>query len=105
VGPTNGNRKSPRVPLDLLVQLESDGVVSPALAINVGMGGMFIEGPPLTYGQFVDVIAKLPGLDEPVRIPAVVRWTKDRGIGLQFLQLGAQVTHALSQLVSDSSAA
>jgi hypothetical protein len=99
------NRKSPRVRIDLLVLLDSEGAVSPALAINVGLGGMFIEGPDLAYGQFVDVIAKLPGLEEPARIPAVVRWTKDRGIGLQFLQLGAQVTHALSQLVSSSSAA
>ncbi len=103
MGPTN--RKSPRVRIDLLVQLDSEGVVSPALAINVGLGGMFVEGPPLGYGQFVDVIAKLPGLLEPVRIPAVVRWTKDRGIGLQFLQLGAQVTHALSELVAGVSAA
>lgn len=99
------NRKSPRVRIDLLILIECEGAASPALAINVGLGGMFIEGPPLAYGQFVDVIAKLPGLTESVRIPAIVRWTQDRGIGLQFLQLGAQVTHALSQLVSSSSAA
>jgi hypothetical protein len=69
------------------------------------MGGMFIEGAPLGYGQFVDIIAELPGLPGPVRLPGVVRWVKDRGVGIQFLQLGAQVTHALSEIVSSATAA
>jgi hypothetical protein len=88
-----------------VVQIEADGSVLPALAVNVGMAGMFIEGLALEYGQFIDIVVELPGLAGLVKIPAVVRWTKPRGIGVQFLQLGALVTHALSQLVGDSSAA
>src|SRR3954471_13662421 len=103
--PDNNNRKSPRTRIDLLIQIEIEGRVLPALAVNVGLGGMFIEGQPLEYGQFIDIIAELPGLAGPVKIPAVVRWAKDRGVGVQFLQLGARVTHALSQFVGDSSAA
>jgi hypothetical protein len=102
---SDNNRKSPRTRVDLLVQIELEGRVLPALAVNVGMGGMFLEGPELEYGQFIDIVAELPGLEGPVKIPAVVRWTKDRGVGVQFLQLGARVTHALSQFVGDSSAA
>lgn len=101
----DNNRKTPRTRIDLLIQIEIEGRVLPALAVNVGLGGMFIEGQPLEYGQFIDIIAELPGLAGPVKIPAVVRWTKERGVGVQFLQLGARVTHALSQIVSDSSAA
>lgn len=101
----NNNRKTPRTRIDLPIQIELEGKVIPALAVNVGVGGMFIEGAPLEYGQFIDIVAQLPGLDGPVKIPAVVRWAKDGGVGVQFLQLGARVTHALSQIVSDSSAA
>jgi hypothetical protein len=100
----DNNRKTPRTRIDLLIQIETEGQVLPALAVNVGLGGMFIEGQPLEYGQFIDIVADLPGLG-PVKIPAVVRWAKDRGVGVQFLQLGARVTHALSQIVSASSAA
>jgi hypothetical protein len=101
----DNNRKTPRTRIDLPIQIEVDGRAMPALAVNVGLGGMFIEGPPLEYGQRIEIVAELPGLAGPVKIPAVVRWAKDHGIGVQFLQLGARVTHALSQIVSDSSAA
>ena len=101
----DNNRKSPRAPIHLTIQIEVEGRVLPALAVNVGLGGMFIEGPPLEYGQFIDIVVELPGLAERVKIPAVVRWAKPRGFGVQFLQLGARVTHALSQFVGDSSAA
>lgn len=101
----DNNRKTPRTSIDLPIQIEVKGEVMPALAVNVGLGGMFIEGPPLEYGQTIDIVAELPGLEGPVKIPAVVRWAKERGVGVQFLQLGARVTHALSQIVSGSSAA
>ena len=101
----DNNRRSPRTPINLVIQIEVEGRVLPALAVNVGLGGMFIEGTSLEYGQFIDIVAQLPKMAEPVRIPAVVRWTKPDGVGVQFLQLGALVTHALSQIVGDSSAA
>ena len=64
-----------------------------------------IEGPSLEYGQFIDIVTQLPGMTGPVKIPAVVRWMKPQGVGVQFLQLGALVKHALSQIVGGSSAA
>jgi hypothetical protein len=101
----DNNRTSPRAPLNIPIQIEVDGSVLPALAVNVGLGGMFLEGPSLEYGQLINIVAQLPGMASPVRIPAVVRWMKPHGIGVQFLQLGAVVTHALSQFVVGSSAA
>jgi len=97
-------RKSPRVQIHLVVQIEAEGASARALAVNVGLGGMFIAGWPLAYGQLVHIVAQLPGLAEPARLPAIVRWANGEGYGVQFLQLGAQVTHALSQLVSQAAA-
>ena len=95
---SDSKRKSPRAPLHLAILIDSDGVTSRGIAVNVGLGGMFIEGPSPGYGQFVDIIAQLPGMNAPARLPSVVRWSNAQGYGVQFLQLGAQVTHALSQL-------
>jgi hypothetical protein len=98
----DNNRRAPRTRIDLPIQIDIEGRVMPALAVNVGLGGMFIEGAALEYGQRIDILAELPGLAGPVKIPAVVRWAKEQGVGVQFRQLGARLTHALSQIVSDS---
>jgi type IV pilus assembly protein PilZ len=52
-------------------------------------------------GTDVTVACSLPKLD--ARLPAVVRWTKPGGFGVQFGLLGARETHALGLLVRGSS--
>jgi hypothetical protein len=93
-------RRSPRYAVSLSVLVEVQGVRVEGMAINVGMGGMFITGPHLAYGQQVEVIAELPGAAGTLRLPGVVRWTDEQGFGIQFLQLGAQATHSLSSLMA-----
>ena len=101
---TDSKRKSPRSPVQLGVLIVANGVTSRAHAANVGLGGMFIEGPPRSYGELLDVVVELPGLTRPARLPAIVRWSSSRGYGVQFLQLGAQVTYALSHLLAKHAA-
>lgn len=69
-------------------------------AVNVGMGGMFIAGPQLAYGQEVVVIALVPGTNEELHLPGIVRWGDPQGFGIQFQLLGAHATFALTSLMA-----
>jgi type IV pilus assembly protein PilZ len=69
-------------------------------AKDVSLGGMFIEasGPSPAFGTPVTIVCELPGLGREARLPAVVRWTKAGGFGVQFGLLGARETHAITKL-------
>jgi hypothetical protein len=43
----------------------------------------------------------LPGAKKDLRLPAVVRWVKPGGFGVQFGLLGAFETHVLSELMKE----
>jgi hypothetical protein len=67
---------------------------------------MFIEaGVKPTFGANVVVVVVLPGAPTAVRLPAIVRWGNERGFGVQFLQLGARDTYAISEIVAWASRA
>lgn len=75
------------------------------MAANVGLGGAFIEGPALAYGEELVIHLPLPGVAEALRLGAVVRWSNGEGFGVQFLEMGAKETHAISALVAAAAAA
>jgi type IV pilus assembly protein PilZ len=94
-------RVHPRSPLRIPVSCEIAG--QPAISGNakdVSLGGMFIEAPGVSpaFGTPITVVCRLPGLDREARLPAVVRWTKGGGFGVQFGLLGARETHAITKL-------
>lgn len=97
----HSRRREPRVVANIWVTIErtSEGPRSrfDAVAANLGLGGAFIEGEPsLSYGEMVMVHLPLPGLPEALALTAVVRWKNDVGFGVQFLEMGAKETHALT---------
>lgn len=97
-------RTQPRQPLSVPIVVEHATGAFNALTINVGPGGMFIEADAvLPYAVPVEILVQLPGIPEPSRLPAVVRWSNESGFGVQFLQLGARETHALASLVASAS--
>lgn len=96
-------RAQPRIPLSLPIVVEYEAGILHALTVNVGPGGMFIAANVgLPYAMPVELVLQLPGLHEPSRLPAIVRWSNDSGFGVQFLQLGARETHALASLVASA---
>ena len=98
-------RAQPRVPVNLPVTIEHAAGPTHAVAVNLGLGGMFVEAPSsLSYGLQVDVLVQVSPRSGPLRLPAVVRWSTQAGFGLQFLQLGARETYAVSALVSSTPA-
>ena len=92
-------RWSPRKEVSLRVVLFSQGVVAGLGRIrDVGFRGMFVETEnALPFGSAVTL--SLVGVSErEVRIPAVVRWCKPNGIGVQFRLMGAYETYVLTEL-------
>jgi len=64
------------------------------------VGGMFLQAsdsPP--FGTELTIVGRLPGAKKDMRLPAIVRWTKLGGFGVQFGLLGALETHLLSELM------
>jgi hypothetical protein len=77
--------------------LRMDGV-----AKDISLGGMFILTDfPTRVGEDIVVYLTLPGGQHELALPAIVRWSREDGMGVQFGQLGARDTHAIIQFMED----
>jgi type IV pilus assembly protein PilZ len=93
-------RRLARVQTEFAVVIElPDGQRFDARALDVGVGGLFLETTQAPgYGSSLTAI--LTEGSATLRFPAIVRWANERGIGLQFGLLGARETHFLSRICS-----
>jgi Tfp pilus assembly protein PilZ len=63
---------------------------------DVCLGGMYIESDVvMDFGTNLTITLVLPNSKAPLELPAVVRWHRPGGFGVQFGLLGARETHAL----------
>lgn len=93
-----------QVRLEVIIEMK-DGSTIAGTSTDLSQGGMFIESPSAPpFGAEVVVVCSLPRLDN-ARLPAVVRWNKPGGFGVQFGLLGARETHGIGQLVRSSAPA
>ena len=95
-------RRSHRSPLDAIVHVKRKGGddIATGQARDVSVGGMFVETmSSLPFGTEVIVHVRLPGHKDELAMPAVVRWIREDGIGLQFGLLGARETYAITEVV------
>jgi hypothetical protein len=90
-----------RVPLNIQMSCErAGGAAFQVLAKDISLGGMYLESDAaVSFGAELTFIGRLPGAKADSRLPAVVRWTKPGGFGVQFGLLGALETHIISQLL------
>lgn len=66
---------------------------------DISLGGMFIETvTPQPFGAEVIVHVHVPGEPAAFALPAVVRWVRNGGMGVQFGLLGARETHTITEL-------
>lgn len=101
--PTSPAARPSRVPVSLPVVVEAEGGAGAldATAVNLGVGGVFVQLHPVPeYGSQVVVVIQLPALNEAARLRGVVRWSNASGFGVQFSSLGARETYALGKLVA-----
>jgi type IV pilus assembly protein PilZ len=94
-------RGHPRVDIDVdVVCRRPDGTEFVARAVNISMGGMFLESEhSVSFGGDLRLEFTPPGARKALSLPAVVRWIERVGFGVQFGLIGARETHALSELV------
>ncbi len=93
-------RRYPRRPLLLEVGIEDpQGNVIGGRSRDLSLGGMFIEiDSTLPFGTALTLTVDLAGIG-PSSLPAVVRWVKPDGMGVQFGLLGARQTAAITDMV------
>jgi hypothetical protein len=96
-------RSHPRVPIDATFRCEpKTGPAFQAKGKDVSVGGMYLEAAESpVFGTELTIVGPLPGAKKEFRLPAVVRWVKPGGFGVQFGLLGALETHLLSELMKE----
>ena len=94
-------RRYARAPVNAPATFSIKGIPNPrtGLARDVSIGGMFVEtAEPAPFGAAVIVHVVLPGADETLSLPGVVRWVRGGGMGVQFGLLGAVETHLITEI-------
>jgi len=99
-------RRFIRTPIDVPVVFtqKSSSEVMSGRAKDVSVGGTFIETErPSLFGAEVIIRLRLPQSKDELSLPAVVRWVRDGGMGVQFGLLGAKETHEITEVVRRAS--
>jgi hypothetical protein len=96
-------RSHPRVPIEATFSCEpAGGAAFQAKCKDLSVGGMYLEASSSpVFGTELTIVGRLPGAKKDLRLPAVVRWVKPGGFGVQFGLLGAVETHVLSELMKE----
>ena len=95
-------RRFSRVPLDISIEFSIDGRSEryTGRAQDISVGGMFIEVDHVpAFNAAVVIYATLPPEKAAFKLPGVVRWVGDGGMGVQFGLLGARETHRITELL------
>ena len=103
MSPVVEQRRHARAPLNVPASFSLKGHAeqtrTPALAKDVSVGGMFVEtSAPAAFGAAVVIHLTLPGSNDAIALPGVVRWVRDGGMGVQFGLLGAVETHLITEI-------
>jgi type IV pilus assembly protein PilZ len=92
-------RVHPRISIDMPVVCEGEPTIT-GMAKDLSMGGLFIEAETVpAFGSKLNIVCRLPGAAADSKLPAVVRWSKPGGFGVQFGPLGARETHVIAGLL------
>jgi hypothetical protein len=100
-------RKYARAPINtpLFFFVKGDTNEREGLGKDIAIGGMAIETEvPAGFGQDVIVQVSLPGSDDILALPGVVRWVRGPVMGIQFGLLGAVETHIITEIARKHSA-
>jgi type IV pilus assembly protein PilZ len=85
-------------PLHFVVKGETDE--REGVGKDISIGGIFVETTtPATFGATIIIRLSLPGSDDTLRLPGLVRWTSKGGMRVQFGLLGALETHVITEFV------
>jgi len=93
-------REHQRVEAEVQADCTSGGQTFRGVATDVSLGGAFIETEQRPqFGSEIRLDLHVGGKLGTLSCSGKVRWSNERGFGMQFGLLGARDTHALVQLV------
>ena len=97
-------RQHSRVPVDFDVTcILGDGVAFHGSVADISFGGMFIECRRKLEFATPSKTSVSGVAPRELRLPAIVRWWRPHGFGVQFGAIGAYATHALMDFVKKRS--
>jgi hypothetical protein len=95
---TDNRRTSTRHDVSLAAKLTIDGTPRDASVVNLSLGGALVDaGTRLAMGTRLHIAFRIPTLEDPIDVGAVVRWSDARGVGVQFDGLRARDVWALGE--------
>jgi hypothetical protein len=79
---------------------KGDDLFCDGIAMDISLGGMFIATDlPDPFGTEIVVQMSVERLAPDLLLPAVVRWTRQDGMGVQFGLLGARETFEITEIL------
>lgn len=95
---TDNRRTSTRHDVSIAAKVVVDGATRDAQMLNLSLGGALVEvGAKLPMGQRLQIAFRVPTLEDPIDVGAVVRWADAKGVGLQFDGLRARDVWGLNE--------
>ena len=84
--------------VSLAGKLGIEGAPHPCTIVNLSLGGvLLIAEVKLWMGQRVNITFNVPTVAEAIDVGSTVRWSDDKGVGLQFDGLRARDVWALNK--------
>jgi c-di-GMP-binding flagellar brake protein YcgR len=95
---TDNRRTSTRHTVSIAAQVTIDGTPREATVVNLSLGGALVEtGAKHPMGSRMQIVFRLPTMEEAIDVGATVRWSDAKGVGLQFDGLRARDVWALNE--------
>lgn len=85
------------VELPCTLTIVSEGAPAQLVLVNLSIGGALVRRPRLPLGVRVEVTFQVPTLEHAISTGAVVRWSTDDEVGIQFDGLRPRDVWALSK--------
>jgi type IV pilus assembly protein PilZ len=101
-------RRYARATIEVPVLFAAKGTTQASSGVgrDISIGGMFIETPtPASFAAEIRIRVRLrisTSGEQDFDLPAVVRWVRANGMGVQFGLLGALETHAITELTKSA---
>ena len=94
----DNRRTSKRHAVSLPGKLIVNGAATPCTVMNLSLGGALVAaGTRFAMGQRIQISFQVPTIDEAIEVGATVRWSDDKGTGLQFDGLRARDVWGLNK--------
>jgi hypothetical protein len=94
---SDNRRTTTRFDVWIEAKLTVNGTVLDTTMTNLSLGGALIAGTKQPMGQRILIAFRVPTLEDAIEIGGIVRWSDDKGVGLQFDGLRARDVWALNE--------